>query len=52
MLNTSILFKGLYMMKNATLSQPKIVEKPKPSSSIKMDDRPLDNFIDHYLNVG
>jgi len=40
------------MMKNATLSQPKIVNKPKPLTSTAADNRPLDNFIDQYLNVG
>lgn len=40
------------MMKNAILSQPKVVDKPKPSTSTDLDDRPLDNFINQYLNVG
>lgn len=40
------------MMKNATLSQPKIVDKPKPLTSSVTDNRPLDNFIEQYLNVG
>lgn len=40
------------MMKNTTLSQPKIVNKPKPSTSSITDNQPLDNFIEQYLNVG
>lgn len=40
------------MMKNATLSQPKAVDKTKPSNLTIEDHRPLDNFIDQYLNVG
>lgn len=44
------------MMKNATLSQPKTEDKPKPSTSAAIDNRPLDNFIDQYrmneINVG
>lgn len=40
------------MMKNATLSQPKSVENPKPLTSTETNSRPLDNFIDQYLNVG
>lgn len=40
------------MMKNATHSQPKIVEKPKPLSSIVIENRPMDNFIDKYLSAG
>lgn len=40
------------MMKNATLSQPKTVDKPKPSTEMVIDNRPLDNFIDQYMNVG
>ncbi|XP_025419492.1 DNA topoisomerase 2-binding protein 1 isoform X2 [Sipha flava] len=43
--------KGLYMMKNASLSQPKTVVKPKPLNEMVMDNRPLDNFIDHYRNI-
>lgn len=39
-------------MKNATLSQPKAVDKIKPSNLTKEDHHPLDNFIDQYLNVG
>lgn len=39
-------------MKNASLSQPKTVDKPKPLNEMVMDNRPLDNFIDHYMNVG
>lgn len=40
------------MMKNTTLSQPKSIDKPKPSTSTETNLRPLDNFIDQYLNVG
>ncbi|XP_050524505.1 DNA topoisomerase 2-binding protein 1-B [Daktulosphaira vitifoliae] len=44
--------KGLFMMKNRTLSQSKIVEKPKPSTPLIPVARPLhNNFIDQYLNV-
>lgn len=39
-------------MKNATLSQPKAEEKIKPSNLTLENHRPLDNFIDQYLNVG
>lgn len=39
-------------MKNAILSQPKVVEKSKPSTSTIADIHPLDNFINQYLNVG
>ncbi|XP_027851620.2 DNA topoisomerase 2-binding protein 1-B isoform X1 [Aphis gossypii] len=42
--------KGLYMMKNSTLSQPKVVDKPKLQTS-STNNPPLDNFIDQYLNV-
>lgn len=40
------------MMKNSRLSQPKTIDKPKPSASTETTIRPLDNFIDQYLNVG
>ncbi|XP_050425063.1 DNA topoisomerase 2-binding protein 1 isoform X2 [Adelges cooleyi] len=44
--------KGLFMMKNKTLSQAKVVEKPKPSTSVVPDPRPTHNdFIDQYLNA-
>jgi len=39
------------MMKNSTLSQPKVVDKPKLQTS-STNNPPLDNFIDQYLNVG
>jgi hypothetical protein len=40
------------MMKNSTLSQPKVVDKPKLLTSTVTNNLPLDNFIDQYLNVG
>ncbi|KAL4096856.1 hypothetical protein QTP88_021734 [Uroleucon formosanum] len=43
--------KGLYMMKNSTLSQPRVVDKPKFQTSNITSNPPLDNFIDQYLNV-
>ncbi|XP_016659700.1 DNA topoisomerase 2-binding protein 1-A isoform X2 [Acyrthosiphon pisum] len=43
--------KGLYMMKNSTLSQPKVVDKPKLQTSNVTSNPPMDNFIDQYLNV-
>lgn len=40
------------MMKNTTHSQPKPIDKPKSLVSNETSIRPLDNFIDQYLNVG
>lgn len=40
------------MMKNSTLSQPRVVDKPKLQTSNVTSNPPLDNFIDQYLNVG
>lgn len=40
------------MMKNSTLSQPKVVDKSKPQISTVTSNPPLDGFIDQYLNVG
>jgi len=40
------------MMKNSTLSQPRVVDKPILQTSTVTSNPPLDNFIDQYLNVG
>lgn len=40
------------MLKNSTLSQPRVVDKPKLQTSTVTNNLPLDNFIDQYLNVG
>lgn len=39
-------------MKNASFSQIKIADNPKPSTSAIIENRPLDSFINQYLNVG
>lgn len=40
------------MMKNATLSQLKTVDKTKPSNLTVEDNCPLDALINQYLNDG
>lgn len=39
-------------MKNSTLSQPRVVDKPILKTTTVTSNPPLDNFIDQYLNVG